>query len=214
MTIEAHALDQAQEHAHKHVKTPRTDTRARILAVAAHLFATQGFAGTSIKDIANELRVTKAALYYHFGSKELLLQAIVSQPILAMGEVMSVERDLTRPVERKRFVVDVITAMAGCDADAVAVFKDPSLAQLVDHTVLSSGITHQLSMRLAMGLSGTADPEGVQPAHLMRSIAAVAAGYETINNWHVVYPECALFSPDDIEVIAGFVSDVLEAGRA
>lgn len=193
-------------------KAPRTDTRARILAVAARLFATQGYAGTSIKDISDELGMTKAALYYHFASKEVLLHELVSQPILAMREVMEVERDLTATAERTQFVVDVVTAMAGCDPDVIAVFKDPGLALQVDHSVLSSGITHQLSVRLAMGLSGVTDPAKVRQADLMRAIAAVAAGYETINNWHVVYPECDRFSSGDIEVIAGFVSDVLEAG--
>ena len=194
-------------------KAPRTDTRARILAVAARLFATRGYAGTSIKDISDELGMTKAALYYHFASKEVLLHELVSQPILAMRQVMEVERDLTATAERKQFVVDVVTAMAGCDSDVIAVFKDPSLAPQVDHSVLSSGITHQLSVRLAMGLSGVTHPEGVRPPDLMRAIAAVAAGYEAINNWHVVYPNCGNFSAADIEVIAGFVSDVLDAGR-
>jgi len=194
-------------------KAPRTDTRARILSVAARLFATQGYAGTSIKDISDELGMTKAALYYHFSSKEVLLHELVSQPILAMREVMEVERDLTSTTERSRFVVDVVTAMSGCDSDVIAVFKDPGLAPQVDQSVLSSGVTHQLSVRLAMGLSGVTDPADVRPADLMRAIAAVAAGYEAINNWHVVYPECDSFSSEDIEVIAGLVADVLEAGR-
>jgi AcrR family transcriptional regulator len=41
-------------------------TRARILAIALELFAEQGFAGTSVADIAGRLGTTKAALYYHF----------------------------------------------------------------------------------------------------------------------------------------------------
>jgi AcrR family transcriptional regulator len=45
------------------------DTRQRILDIARELFATQGYAGTSIAHIATRLGTTKAALYYHFQSK-------------------------------------------------------------------------------------------------------------------------------------------------
>ena len=209
MTTEAHA----EPHVTAQAKAPRTNTRQRILDVAAHLFAMHGFAGTSIRHISDELGVTKAALYYHFASKDLLLQELVSQPILAVGAVMNEDRALNSPEDRRQFVIDVITAMAGCDSDVVTVFKDPGVAPYIDQSVSTSGITHQLSVRLAMGLSGATDLADVKPEHLMRAIAAVAAGYETINNWHVVYPDCERFAPEDIEVIAGFVSDVLEAGR-
>jgi AcrR family transcriptional regulator len=55
----------------------RTDTRNRILSVALRLFATQGFANTSLREIADELGVTKAALYFHFKTKEEILNGIL-----------------------------------------------------------------------------------------------------------------------------------------
>src|ERR1700728_4027831 len=48
----------------------RGDTRARIQQVALELFAEQGYERTSLREIAERLGVTKAALYYHFKSKE------------------------------------------------------------------------------------------------------------------------------------------------
>jgi AcrR family transcriptional regulator len=48
----------------------RGDTRARIQEVALELFAEQGYEQTSLREIAERLGVTKAALYYHFKSKE------------------------------------------------------------------------------------------------------------------------------------------------
>jgi AcrR family transcriptional regulator len=50
--------------------TPRTDTRSRAQKVALELFAEQGYEKTSLREIAERLGVTKAALYYHFKSKE------------------------------------------------------------------------------------------------------------------------------------------------
>ena len=63
---------------------PETTTRAEqarqtkegILAVALNLFAQRGYAATSLQDIADEMSLTKAAVYYHFRSKAELLQAI------------------------------------------------------------------------------------------------------------------------------------------
>jgi AcrR family transcriptional regulator len=52
------------------------DTRQRILDVALALFIEQGYDGTSLREIAERLGVTKAALYYHFASKEDLLLAL------------------------------------------------------------------------------------------------------------------------------------------
>ncbi len=53
-----------------------TDTRERILDVALDLFTEQGYDGTSLRQIAEQLGVTKAALYYHFESKEDILMAL------------------------------------------------------------------------------------------------------------------------------------------
>ncbi len=51
-------------------------TRERILDVALDLFVAQGYDGTSLRQIAEQLGVTKAALYYHFESKEDILRAL------------------------------------------------------------------------------------------------------------------------------------------
>lgn len=53
-------------------------TRERVLGAARRLFLERGYAGTSIRDIAEELAMTKAALYYHFPAKEDLLRAVVA----------------------------------------------------------------------------------------------------------------------------------------
>jgi AcrR family transcriptional regulator len=55
----------------------RPDTRERIQAVALELFAEQGYDKTSLREIAERLEVTKAALYYHFRSKEDIVSSLV-----------------------------------------------------------------------------------------------------------------------------------------
>ncbi|MFF6913965.1 TetR family transcriptional regulator [Streptomyces sp. NPDC012466] len=63
----------------------RGDTRRRIQDVALELFAEQGYEKTSLREIAEHLDVTKAALYYHFKTKEEIL--------------VSIFEDLTQPIE-------------------------------------------------------------------------------------------------------------------
>jgi AcrR family transcriptional regulator len=48
-------------------------TRERILDLALELFTEQGYDATSLRDIAERLGTTKAALYYHFARKEDIL---------------------------------------------------------------------------------------------------------------------------------------------
>jgi len=67
----------------------RGNTRQRIQDVALELFAEQGYEKTSLREIAERLGVTKAALYYHFKTKEEILVSIFddrTQPILDLIE--------------------------------------------------------------------------------------------------------------------------------
>jgi AcrR family transcriptional regulator len=57
------------------------DTREDIRAVAMELFAENGVEQTSLREIAERLDITKAALYYHFPSKDELL-ADLARPMI------------------------------------------------------------------------------------------------------------------------------------
>jgi AcrR family transcriptional regulator len=59
------------------VDSRRTDTRHRILSVALRLFAERGYANTSLREIAEQLDVTKAALYFHYKTKEDIVTGIL-----------------------------------------------------------------------------------------------------------------------------------------
>lgn len=68
---------------------PRTqsDTKAEIRVVALELFGQKGYEKTSLREIAERLDITKAALYYHFPSKGDLLRALV-EPLRLDAEEM------------------------------------------------------------------------------------------------------------------------------
>jgi TetR/AcrR family transcriptional regulator, cholesterol catabolism regulator len=69
---------------------PRVEdqTRWRILAAAAERFADQGYAATSIRDIARDVGVTVGAIYVHFLSKDRLLVAVAEEGIGRIGQAV------------------------------------------------------------------------------------------------------------------------------
>jgi AcrR family transcriptional regulator len=59
--------------------TEQKSTRERILDVALDLFTEKGYDQTSLREIAEHLGFSKAALYYHFASKEEIFMALHSR---------------------------------------------------------------------------------------------------------------------------------------
>lgn len=55
------------------------ERRNEILDVAERLFGTKGFDGTSTTDILNEIGIARGTLYYHFKSKEDILDAMIER---------------------------------------------------------------------------------------------------------------------------------------
>lgn len=55
------------------------ERRNEILDVAERLFATKGFDNTSTNDILNEIGIARGTLYYHFKSKEDILDAMIER---------------------------------------------------------------------------------------------------------------------------------------
>lgn len=60
------------------------DTRSRILAAAARVFAERGFDRSSIDEVAAAAGLTKGAVYWHFKSKDELFFALLDQRCAAM----------------------------------------------------------------------------------------------------------------------------------
>lgn len=55
------------------------ERKNEILDVAERLFGTKGFDGTSTGDILNEIGIARGTLYYHFKSKEDILDAMIGR---------------------------------------------------------------------------------------------------------------------------------------
>lgn len=62
-------------------------TRERILDAALALFADKGYEATSMREIAEQLGITKAALYYHFDSKADIVHAMLADTERQVAEL-------------------------------------------------------------------------------------------------------------------------------
>lgn len=65
--------------------TSNPDTKARILDVAEELFGESGLDRVSVRDITEEAGVSLAAVNYHFGSKEELIEAVFERRLAPLN---------------------------------------------------------------------------------------------------------------------------------
>lgn len=77
------------------------DRRQKILEVALSLFSQRGYEGTSLRQIANCMGFSVAALYYHFRAKEELL-ALLARPYLDELEAIVTDAEAEAPFGARR----------------------------------------------------------------------------------------------------------------
>jgi len=141
-------------------------TRRSILAAAQELFASQGYAGTSIADIAGRLGTSKAALYYHFQSKADILQALLEQPVTAWARLADSAAAGQRSAED--LLRAVIDTTAGLHTVAEVIGNDPSAqAATADLLPRSREVNQAITAALARAAPG--------PGSTARAHAAYAA---------------------------------------
>ena len=97
-------------------KPAQFSTKDRILGAAEELFALHGFAGTSLRQVTSVADVNIAAVNYHFGSKENLVNEVFRRRMDEMSSARLAQLELA-------------TTTAPGDLRAVlAAFVDPALA--------------------------------------------------------------------------------------
>jgi AcrR family transcriptional regulator len=83
----------------------RSDTREKIQAVALELFAEHGYEKTSLREIAERLDVTKAALYYHFKTKEDIVVSLFDKLLADMDEIIAWLREQPHTPETRQELI-------------------------------------------------------------------------------------------------------------
>ncbi|MER7491012.1 helix-turn-helix domain-containing protein [Streptomyces sp. NPDC126497] len=98
----------------------RGNTRQRIQDVALELFAEQGYEKTSLREIAERLDVTKAALYYHFKTKEEILVGIFEDLSRPLEDLIEWGREQPHSLETKQ---EIIRRYSAALAGAAPLFR-------------------------------------------------------------------------------------------
>src|SRR5580700_11204964 len=119
--------------------TSQPDTRQRILAIAADLFARQGYTGTSIADIARELGTTTAALYYHFPSKQAILVGLLAGPITAYAQLLDrLDSGGAKPEQLLEAIIDICAQSRDL---STILDRDPAALAMIEEQLPRSSAT-------------------------------------------------------------------------
>ncbi|MGD8376776.1 MAG: TetR/AcrR family transcriptional regulator [Acidobacteriota bacterium] len=121
---------------------PARDTKARILDAAEELFAVHGYESTSMRSVTGLAGANLAAVHYHFGSKEALLEAVLARRL--------------EPINRQR-LEGLDAAGSGADPsleDLLRAFFEPAFRELG-----ALGSAGHRFIRLAGRLHSDVNPE-------------------------------------------------------
>ncbi len=152
-------------------QSPRGGTRERIQSIALELFAEQGYEKTSLREIAERLGVTKAALYYHFKSKEDIVRSFVEDYRAELEQVIAWGASQPRTPETRAEVLRRYTEIVG---EQLAVIRFMEQNQAAMHTLMSdSGARKKMFRDQFMSLCDLLAPPGAALADRVRAVAAV-----------------------------------------
>ncbi|MBQ1025573.1 TetR/AcrR family transcriptional regulator [Micromonospora sp. C95] len=153
-------------------------TRERIKAVALELFTEQGYEATSLREVAERLGVTKAALYYHFKSKDEIVTSVVEDRLERMDALIAwADSQPATPATRRAVIERYADATFNGEQPSVMRFFEQNQTALKS---LSAGRELRDRMfRLSTALCHGDDSPGAQ-------LRAVLALFAVHSSWFAV----------------------------
>jgi len=141
-----------------------------LLKTAAGCFNQKGFSGTSLRDVADRLNITDAALYYYVKNKEELV-FLCYQRALDLGEQAmrrAAEEGKTGLDKLQLYIRYQMEAMCGSDGPVAILSEIPSL-KLAHRTHILDRTRHDSKMVAAFVQAGRAIPLSPAPRSLALS---------------------------------------------
>jgi AcrR family transcriptional regulator len=140
----------------------RGETRARLLDTALGLFTVHGVEGTSLQMIADVLGVTKAAVYYHFRTKDEITEAVAQPALDELVAILDHAATMSRPGPRTDYVIDEFVDLVVRNRVLVAVLcSDPGIIRATDRILHGE---ESILTRLQAMLTGPNADEGARVA--------------------------------------------------
>ncbi|MFG3438235.1 TetR/AcrR family transcriptional regulator [Nonomuraea sp. NPDC047897] len=150
------------------------DTRTRIQDIALRLFTEQGYEATSLREIAEELGVTKAALYYHFKTKDDILTSLVDVRVQELEKLLTWVRSQPRtPRTRHEVVVRYAGLLQERRYVQITRFLERNQTALRDNPTFTR--IREALLDITVELSDPDDPPAVKLSRAM-SLFALHAG--------------------------------------
>ncbi|MFC7528712.1 TetR/AcrR family transcriptional regulator [Actinoplanes sp. GCM10030250] len=141
--------------------------RDRVLRAALDLFGEHGVSGTSLQMIADELGVTKAAVYHQFPTKDEIVLAVIDPALARLEPIAEAAERRRTPAARRRVVLAGVVDMVVEYRRLSRVLSfDPVVSRLVRQHPAMTTVN-----RLVTLLTGT-DPDGATRV----DVAMVAGG--------------------------------------
>jgi len=161
-------------------------TRRRILEEALRLFASQGFHGTSIRDVAKTLELQPSALYAHFPSKERILAELVQVGHEAHHEALraALLDAGAEPAEQVRALVRAHTVMHAAHPQLAVVVNEEIHALPPDLATPAMALRAQSAALLAEVIQRGMALGRFSPPHEAATGAAISAMGLRLPYWY------------------------------
>jgi AcrR family transcriptional regulator len=108
----------------------RTPAQRRTIAVALELFADHGVSGTSLQMMADQLGVTKAAIYYQFKTKNEIVLAVCEDEFASLEAAVEAAEQMTPRAAARAYLLEHVV-----DVAIGATVVHPLVADLDDATL-------------------------------------------------------------------------------
>jgi AcrR family transcriptional regulator len=148
------------------------DTRERIQSVTLRLFRERGSEKTSLREIAENLDVSKAALYYHFRSKDELIASVAAPFVDGFGELLDAAERGRRDGDMARRLVEGYIDLLFDQRPVVAWLRDDLAVRA--HPAIGPVLNRQ-GERLRTLLGG-ADMTFEEQVRVTAALGALSAG--------------------------------------
>ncbi|GAA3740624.1 TetR/AcrR family transcriptional regulator [Streptomyces tremellae] len=150
----------------------RGDTRQRIQDVALDLFVEHGYEKTSLREIAERLDVTKAALYYHFKTKEDILVSLFADRAEPLDALIAWGESQPNTLEtKKEFLRRYVEQLK--DSSRLFRFVQENQAEMRD---LRVGETFRSRVEATVGLLLTPAPSLADRVRVTTALLSLHAG--------------------------------------
>ncbi|GAA4990465.1 TetR/AcrR family transcriptional regulator [Actinopolymorpha pittospori] len=153
----------------------RSDTRERIQQVALELFSTQGYEQTSLREVAERLRITRPALYYHFRTKEDILSSVLEDLGSSIEELVQWGQAQPRTARARRQILHRIAGLLNDQWRPLVRFSQVNQTAMKSHP---DGARMQERMLALVSL--LSDPDAEPAAQFEARLAVVALFMGTV----------------------------------